>query len=61
MHCFVSVPLNANELQLAAQRAELHRPVSFYLRHRLALKISKTISLLCLNWSQSMMERLKKK
>jgi len=54
-HFFVSIPLNANELLLLAMGAELQVLVSFY------LKISNTFSLLCSNWSQTMMERLKKK
>jgi len=43
---FVCVPLNANELLLWGQGAELQQ-LSFYLKH--ALKMSKTFSLLCLN------------
>jgi len=61
---FGCVPLNANELLLPAQRAELQEllsvclaaPITASRRH--TLKCQKLFCLLCLNRSQTKMERL---
>jgi len=55
---WVCVPLNANELQLPAQGAELQELVSY--SHTHALDISNTFSFLRLNQSQTKMEKFSK-
>jgi len=59
---FVSGPLNANEEQLLTQWAELQECVfaALIISHRHTLKCLKLFCLLCLNRSQTKMERLRR-